>query len=622
MQLYVGSTDEFVGDVTGHRITDRLRAAFYNYYGYQPAFSELNSWDNSLAQMALALNAARLADNGIVVEMELPLSSARLDCLLFGRSDANDPTGMVVELKQWTQAREVEQDGCVASFVGGAERVLAHPSLQSYNYAQYLRDSVTSYSGEGAVALRSCSYLHNLEPKSAAILTSPRFASIVASSPLFAAHDVNELIGALRSAIGRGKGMAVMKTALSGKQKPSRKLLEHTAAMVGGEPRYTLLDEQIVAFETILAEYRRARRSKTEHSVVVVKGGPGTGKSVIALNLVGTLSKLGVDVRHATGSKAFTQTLWKVLGNRVKPQFRYFNQFGTTEEGTLDVLVCDEAHRIRESSATRFTPKSMRTDRSQIEELLLAAKTSVFFVDDHQAVRPNEIGSSHLIREAAVASGARYAEVDLRTQFRCAGSESYLDWLDQLLEIRRTGRIHLSEEDAFDFEIVDTPALLDEAIKERIALGQSARLTAGFCWKWSKPRTDGTLVDDVAIGEFRRPWNAQPDAARLAPGIPPAPLWAWTPEGAGQVGCIYTAQGFEFDYVGVIFGTDLVIRNGVWVGQQASSHDQSIKGKTPETFATCVKNAYRVLMTRGLKGCYVTFLDDQTRAFVMERMAG
>lgn len=127
---------------------------------------------------------------------------------------------------------------------------------------------------------------------------------------------------------------------------------------------------------------------------------------------------------------------------------------------------------------------------------------------------PMKSAALTMIREAAVALNARYAEVDLRAQFRCAGSETYLEWLDQLLEIRKTGRVVLSPEEAFDLQIVDSPALLEEAVRETIARGLSARLTAGFCWKWSEPDKDGRLVDDIVIGDFRRPWNAKPNAAK------------------------------------------------------------------------------------------------------------
>lgn len=615
MQLYVGTTTEFIDDAVQHRLAEVLSDRFYDYYGYR-AVSELQSWQNSLTAMALQLRHANMLDQGIVVEMELPLSSARLDCLIFGRDRTDRASAMLVELKQWSHVRPSDVDGFVLTFVGGKERDEAHPSLQALTYAEYLEGANEVY--DGAVALRPASFLHNMLPADATHLRSPQFAELLERAPMFIGRDADEFAAALNVVLGHGGGEAVMQAALSAPPKPSRKLLEHTAAMIAGEPRYTLLDEQLLAYRAVLAEVRRAGRTKTEHSVVVVKGGPGTGKSVIALNLVGTLAQSGIDVRHATGSRAFTETLWRVVGSRAKPQFRYFNHFGEIQEAAIDVLICDEAHRIRKTSNHRYTPAHARSERLQVEELIRAAKVSVFFIDDLQAVRPDEIGSSALLRERAASIGARYRQIDLRNQFRCAGSDSYVQWIDQLLEIRKTGTFVLPPDDPFEFEIMDTPAAVDERIREKLRDGQSARMVAGFCWKWSMPDSSGRLVDDVVVGDYRRPWNARPEATKLAQGIPKAPLWAWTAGGVDQVGCIYTAQGFEFDYVGVIFGNDLVIRNGQWVGQPSVSRDP-MKRTSGARFVDCVKNAYRVLMTRGLKGCFVTFLDEETRRFVAAR---
>ncbi len=619
MQLYVGTTDEFYDDAVRHRLSDVLNEQFYDYYGYRATVSELQSWNNSLLAMALQIKHAALRDNTIIVEYELPLSSSRLDCLIFGHDESDAPRGLLVELKQWDKVLSSDVEYCVRTWIGKAERDVLHPSEQALRYARFLTDAHTAYD-EGCIALRPCSYLHNMRPGDALALRSDRFAELTAQSPLFVGQDVDQFAEVMNAVVGHGKGDRVLAAAMSGTSRPSRKLLEHTAAVIRGEPRYTLLDDQVVAYETVLAEVRRGHRSKKARSVVVVKGGPGTGKSVIALNLMARLAKLGFNVRHATGSKAFTQTLWSILGSRMKPQFRYFNNFGKVEGGSIDVVLCDESHRIRKTSEHRFMKAADRTGAPQVDELITAARVSVFFVDDHQAVRPEEIGSSHLIREASVRLEARYREVDLHAQFRCAGSGSYLDWLDQLLEIRKTGRVYLPADDPLQFSIANSVEALDREVRERLAEGQAARLVAGFCWPWSDPRPDGTLVDDVVVGRFRRPWNAKPDAGKLAAGVPPAPLWASAPGGVDQVGCIYTAQGFEFDHVGVIFGPDLVVRSATWVAVPGASKDSMTKRAGGKPYVDCVKNAYRVLMTRGLRSCSVAFLDEETRGFVESRL--
>ena len=268
---------------------------------------------------------------------------------------------------------------------------------------------------------------------------------------------------------------------------------------------------------------------------------------------------MGYNAQHATGSKAFTENIRRVVGRRAGgSQFKYFNQYGNAAQNDVDVLILDEAHRLRETSASRFTPKAKRTDLPQVDELIKAAKTTVFFIDDYQTVRPNEVGSTQRILEAADRNGADVSAFELDTQFRMSGSKAFLTWVDHTLGLTEAATPTWdADNETFDFRIVDSVEQLDALIRTKADEGHSARLTAGFCWPWSNPEADGTLVNDVKVGAWQMPWNAKPDAGRLAPGIPPSNFWASDPNGLDQVGCVYTAQGFEFDYVGVIWGRDL-----------------------------------------------------------------
>jgi len=620
VQLYAGPSEDFLADSVQKQIAERLGDAFYNYYRFRASVSEFNSWKNSLMAFAAQLRYSDVRDHGVVLEMQLPQSSARLDAFVFGQSPTGTKGAVLVELKQWSEAQPSDWDRCVETFVGGAERRMLHPCVQAQSYSQYLEDMHTAFHpGPDAVSISPCAWLHNMHPGLAGALTDSKFAALLVDVPLFLNNDADALTGFFSDRVGAGKGVEIMERALRGTHAPSRKLLEQTAAMVKGEPRYRLIDDQIMAYDAVLAAVRRAQKGKSAKSVIVVKGGPGTGKSVIALNLLGILSKMNVNVQHATGSKAFTQNLWKILGSRSKAQIRYFNSYGQTETDGIDVLLADEAHRIRPSSNTRFTKAAARSDRSQVDELLDAARVSVFFIDDHQTVRPDEIGSTGLIHEAATRRQARYESIDLRTQFRCAGSDEYVDWVDQLLEIRKTG-VRTIDPRAYGVSLVAGPEELATWIASRTADGFSARMMAGFCWPWSMPDEKGILVDDVRIGDFARPWNAKPDAKRLAAGVPPAMYWATDPAGVGQIGCVYTAQGFEFDYAGVIMGPDLVIRDGMWLGQPSASRDTAVKSKGAARFTDVVKNVYRVLMTRGMKGSALCILDDETREYVRQRL--
>ena len=622
MHLYSGTSTGFVEDATLNQIGEKLSRAFFEHFRYEPPKSELMSWRNSLKSMASAVAVGGFDDHGVIVEYQLPLSSRRLDVMLTGRDHDGRSQGVIVELKQWDETFPTHVEDCVVTFVGGARREVLHPSAQVSGYRQYLTDTHSAFS-DGEVGLGACSYLHNMVFDSESELYADRHAGLLQVAPIFTGDQVHDLVEFLDVRIGEGGGVPILDTVLAGRYAPHKRLLDHTARMIRGEPTYVLLDEQRVAFNSVLAAVQQQHRTDTK-SVFLINGGPGTGKSVIALNLVAGLSESGRVVHHATGSKAFTENVRKVVGRRAAAQFKYFNSYLGEEPEVLDVLVCDEAHRLREFSHNRFTPRARRTDRPQVEELIDAARVSVFFIDDLQVVRPGETGSSALIREAAGRFGAEVKEYELEAQFRCGGSDGFVQWVENTLGIRDTPHVLWEPEEQFEFDVVDSPQELEIIINQKAAAGYTARLTAGFCWAWSNPNDDGTLVDDVEVGEWRMPWNARSEAARLAVGVPKSNFWASDPGGLDQVGCVYTAQGFEFDYVGVIFGRDLVYRPRTgWVGQAGYSHDSVVKRAatiSEDEFARLVKQTYRVLLTRGLKGCFVYFQDDATRDFLLSRV--
>jgi hypothetical protein len=507
--------------------------------------------------------------------------------------------------------------------VGHGNRDVLHPSDQAGSYQRYLLDTHTAF-WPGGVRLEACSWLHNMRRADAGVLFADDFEKLIALNPTFTGDSVMALEDFLTSCLEEGDGLPVMETVLKGSFKPSKRLLDRVARMIRAEQAYVLLDEQKVAFNDILATVR-ASRLDDERTVFLIRGGPGTGKSVIAVNLVGELAHLGFTVNPATGSKAFTETLRAAVGKRAGAVFSYYRNYSGAEPDGLDVLVLDEAHRVRKTSDNRFTKQVFKSGKPQIDELVAAARTTVFFIDDLQVVRPGEVGSSQLIRDAAQRSDAQLVEHELDTQFRCGGSDHFVSWVANLLDLERTPDVMWNPAVEFDFDVLDTPQELEALIRSRHAAGYTARLAAGFCWPWSGPRNDGTLVPDVKLGDWEMPWNAKPDAGRLAPGIPKSNNWATEPGGVDQVGCVYTAQGFEYDYAGVIIGPDLVWRPRTgWVGRPEFSKDHGVTKKLRATgcsFTELAKNTYRVLLTRGLRGCYVYVDDIQTRNFVLSRMA-
>lgn len=621
MRLYSGSSKQFVADTARNQISEKLKDSFFRHFRYNPSPNEVQSWRASLGAMAHVFQLAELMDHGVILEYQLPLTSKRLDCLICGRDDSRQDNAVIVELKQWGKCTEADGENLVTTFLGGGNRDALHPSAQVGQYRRYLEDAHTAfYEGPSPIQLNSCAYLHNYHAVPGDALFAERYRAILDRSPAFTADDVDPLANFLHGRLEKGEGLDVLERVEQSKYRPSKKLMEHVGEVIKGLPAYVLLDEQQVVYEKVMAQAQMGFHDRRK-TVLIVRGGPGTGKSVIALNLMSDLLLKGFNAHYATGSKAFTETLRKIIGSRGSIQFKYFNSYMEAEAGAVDVLICDEAHRIRETSNNRFTPKTQRSSRPQVEELLDAAQVLVCFVDDKQVVRPNEIGSADLIAEAARNRGGQVIDLELQAQFRCAGSDGFVNWVNNTLGIERTANVLWDSTDAFDFQIFDSPEGLDAAIRAKAAEGNSARMTAGFCWPWSKPNSDGTLVEDVEIGQYRRPWNAKTDSGRLAKGIPSASLWAFDPGGIEQIGCIYTAQGFEFDYVGVIVGPDLrySFDHQAWEGHKSESHDSVVK-RSKEAFASLVKNSYRVLLSRGLKGCYVHFMDKETERFVKSRI--
>lgn len=621
MRLYAGMSDEFILDTTRNQVAEKLQAAFFSYYRYKPSPGEVGAWRNSLRAMAQILQHAQLREHGVMLEYQLPLSSKRLDCLVCGRDHASTDQAVIVELKQWEKCGPSEADKLVVSWVGGGQRELLHPSVQVGQYQQYLQDTHTAFhDGSDPVQLSACAYLHNYSAEPDDPIVAPKFDATLREYPMFLADGADELANFLTDRLGQGSGRAVLDRVERSAFRPSRKLMDHVATTIRSKAPWVLLDEQLVVFEKILALARAGVRGRKKQ-VVIVRGGPGTGKSVLAINLVAELYKMHLNAHYATGSKAFTETLWEILGARSRATFKYFSSYGGADFDGVDVLICDESHRIRETSSNRFTPKAQRTDKPQLHELLDAAKVAVFFIDDKQGVRPNEIGSSEFIRSEATKRKCGLSEYELEVQFRCAGSDGFVNWINNTLGVAKTANVLWDGADGFDFRILDSPESVERAIRNKVAEGHTGRIAGGFCWEWSPPRKDGTLIADVVIGDYRRPWNAKPGNWKLARDIPPASLWATDPNGIEQIGCVYTIQGFELDYIGVIWGKDLVydFDQQAWLGNKQHSADSVVK-RSKGQFVDLVKNTYRVLLSRGLKGCYVHFLDKNTERFVRSRM--
>ncbi|MHA6618552.1 DNA/RNA helicase domain-containing protein [Pseudonocardia sp. DLS-67] len=587
--------------------------------------SEVRSWEMSLPPFLADLQEAGLGHVEVLLEHKLPYSPKRVDALLCGvHPKTRKPSYVLVELKQWTNAESIDDELVYLPHYG---QPVLHPAEQVRRYCQQLVD-FTPALANGAGGVYGIAYLHNAGAEGWRM----RQYRLDEYGRLYTRDERQELLDLLGSLLSsdpatRTDARRAADDLLKARTEPSKQLLSHAADEVKHREQFVLLDEQQVAFRVVEQAVDQASDESTK-TVVVVLGGPGSGKSVLALSLLGELSRAGRRVLHATGSSSFTNTLRKIVvgsrSNRARQMFVYFNSFIGERKNSLDVLVCDEAHRIRETSVNRFTKADKRAAANrQVEELVDVARVPVFLLDEHQVVRPGEMGTEAEIRAAAEAAGCQVRVVRLHGQYRCGGSELYDQWVLRLLGLSSLPPVPwstLSEatDETYRVAALPSPETLESWLElQNPGGGDTARIAAGYCWPWSDPiRTESgkALVDDIVIGNWRRPWNAKPE--KPVPGVPASHFWASDPRGFGQVGCIYTAQGFEYDWSGVIFGDDFVRRGDRWVARRDRSHDGQVRRASHEEFPALVRNTYKVLLTRGMKATAMHSVDRETQEFL------
>ncbi|MFH9469047.1 SAV_2336 N-terminal domain-related protein [Streptomyces clavifer] len=586
---------------------------FFYLHGYRPAPAEVRIWERALPELAAVLCEAGLSQVHMLVDYALPLSSKRVDVVLAGLDPVRSaPSYVMVELKLWVSAAPDADDPALCH-VGAYPHPVLNPLDQVIGYCNYLTQFHTEVS-RFPECVEGVAYLPNATELGAGGLRHPE---INGRARLLTGENRSDFVAYLRTRFNGGHlGTQAADALLLRQPLVSRGLMSTAAQEIRERSQFVLLDEQQVAFRVVLEAVRGAERSGRKE-VVVVTGGPGSGKSVVALSLLGELYRRGITALHATGSVSLTKTLRAVAGARkpeVRQLFKYFNSFMEAEPNGLDVLICDEAHGIRRTSESRWTRPALRTGKPQIDELIDAARVPVFFLDEHQVVRPNETGTVAGIVAAAERKGLPVRRVSLDGQFRSGGSRSFLRWLDLFLGLAPGESRPWEPDGRMQLLVADSPMELEAFLEERRSEGYSARMAAGFCWDWSpEPRPGNYLPPDIVIGDWARPWHVRGD--RSIAGAPPAALWATDPAGFGQVGSVYTAQGFEYDWSGVIMGPDLVWRDGRFVTDRTSSKDPAITARSvPDADGdSLIRMAYKVLLTRGMVGTVVYSTDAPTR---------
>lgn len=618
MIIYQASKSQFLHHALRDDIEDVVSRNYRSATGHGVGPSEMQSWKHSLLEMAKVLGDEEIPDDaGVAIEYQLPQSSKRIDFVITGEDAAARTKVIIVELKQWSESRRSEKDAIVWARRGGraGEREGTHPSYQAWSYAAYLQDFNAAVQ-DGAMTLQPCAYLHN-HPRDGEI-DHLHYREHLERAPLFLARERAKLQAFIREHVRHGDRKGALYAIENGRIRPSKMLIDSVAGLLQGKPEFVLIDDQKVAHETILEADGRAAQTK---QVVIVQGGPGTGKSVIAINLLGALIARKRNVRYVSKNAApravyeakLTGTFTKT---RISNLFCGSGAFVNDAADSYDTLIVDEAHRLNEKSGLY-----RNLGDNQVKELIRSARCTVFFVDDDQRVTLLDIGHTEELRRHARELGAEVTELELSSQFRCNGSDGYLAWLDNTLDIRETANPTLDSTE-YDFRVFDNPADLHALVELKNRANNRSRVVAGYCWKWLSKKDAEAWDIELTQFDYRRRWNLDKDGS----------LWIVTPGSVEQVGCIHTCQGLELDYVGVIIGPDLVYRDGRILSDatKRASSDQSVKGfKTmlkadPDSAFVLadaiVKNTYRTLMTRGMKGCYVYCTDAPLAAYLRSRL--
>lgn len=450
MRLYDAPINIFRDDVKFNRIADILSENFYSSYKREATVEEKRSWHNSLRQLKDVLDEANLQENYIAIEIQVPYTKRRIDVLLFGKNISNSENIVLIELKQWDNHCVVDSDfdgNVYVKYRQGFDEV-PHPSLQIQGYYYGLLDNYAIFEEQPKVDLASCCFCHNYSRIEPAVLFYPKFKDFYDEYPIFTKEQILELSDYLKKRLSGGKGLEVFNRFKTSNIRPSKKLLDHTAKMIHEQQIFNLIDEQITAYNAIMTTAKKLSKLNKK-SIFIIKGGPGTGKSVIALEVMGELLRKGKNVFYLSGSKSFTETLRKIVGVRAKDRIKFFNSYRDYKGPIIDVFVCDEAHRLRKKSKKIFDKKeTVNLLPPQIDEILTASKMTIFLIDEKQIVRPDEIGSIKYIKDAAIRNGIPAEDIheyELKTYFRCNGSDAYIQWLDNTLQIANTDKIILEK---------------------------------------------------------------------------------------------------------------------------------------------------------------------------------
>lgn len=615
MLAYVATKEQFLEDA--HIIEDKVKEAVKEKLGKGVSPNEVTAWRNSLGNaMVNVINSPKIPnDVGIAIEYQINKHNYRVDFIVAGKNEFGQEAIVVIELKQWTNIDFSHLPEHVITFIGKKERPQLHPSYQARSYASLL-EMYNQYIYDTPVLIRSCAYLHNSDNKS--VVNDSRYEEALRSTPVFFHGEKNEIVDLIVTNIKFGGGIEILKSVDGSPIKPSIQLADAIAKMLQGKEAFVLIDDQKTVLESIVYATEKSKTGKKQ--VLIIQGGPGTGKSVIAINALSRLMGQRLNARYVTPNAAPRAVFEVKLRDafkigQIKELFSGSASFTDLPLNDYDVLIVDEAHRLK--LRTQYS----KGGDNQIREIIHAARTSVFFIDEGQKVTWKDIGEIGEIEKFAASMDAEVTYLELKSQFRCNGSDGYLDWLDKTLDIREVESDFFSDAE-YDFQVFDSAVDLYDFIRKLNKSNNKSRMLAGYCWDWiSKKNLDLFDFSKKEFG-FDARWNLESRGS----------AWLIDPGSIDDIGCIHTSQGLELDYVGVIIGPDFQIIDGELTTNPdgRAKTDISLHGfkkelevdpsSAREKADKIIRNTYKTLMTRGMKGCYIYCTDPEVANYFKSRL--
>lgn len=615
MLAYLATKAQFLEDA--HIIEDLVRDAVKQNLGLGVGPNEYASWRNSLGNgMSHILSSPEIPiDAGIAIEYQINKLKNRIDFIVSGKKADGTESIVIIELKQWTDVEYSDLPEHVNTFVGQKKRDVVHPAYQARSYASLL-EMYNEYVYETPVNVTSCAYLHNCVEN--AVVNDSRYEEALRNTPVFVKGQKKEIVKLIADRIKSGDGVELLKKIDSSPTRPSLQLADAVSKMLQGKEAFILIDHQKTVLETIVRASQDGLRGKKQ--VVIVKGGPGTGKSVVAINALSRLMGQRMIARYVTPNAApravFEVRLKSAFkGGEIKELLSGSGNFTSIEANDFDVLIVDEAHRLK--LRTQYS----KGGDNQIREVIHASKTSVFFLDEAQKVTWKDIGEEYEIEKFAKSMNAEIHHLELTSQFRCNGSDGYITWLDETLGISK--ELDNSFVGAsYDFKVFADPSELYREIRSKNEITNKSRMLAGYCWNWIS-KNDSNAFDIVFPQfDFKAKWNLESRGS----------AWIIDPNSVEDIGCIHTSQGLELEYVGVIIGPDFKVDNGVLIADPSgrAATDVSLHGfkkefkENPELASKkadqIIRNTYRTLMTRGMKGCYIYCTDTEVAEYFRKQL--